>query len=83
LFRAYVDPSPTAAADLFDRLAKFFGAPTPIAGLGDQAYLDSEHGLHVRKGKVRFFIKLDSRGVVTQVREKQLEDLAGRVAAQL
>jgi hypothetical protein len=83
LFRAYVDPSPSAAAELFDRLAKFFGAQTPIAGLGDQAYLDGEHGLHVRKGKVRFFISLDSRGPFTQVRAKQLEDLAGRVAAQL
>src|ERR1700690_1545315 len=29
-FRAYVDPSPSAAADLFARLSKFYGPPTPV-----------------------------------------------------
>jgi len=83
LFRAYVDPSPSASADLFDRLARFFGATTPVAGLGDKAYFDSDHGLHVRKGRVRFFIKPESTGSFTPARQKQLEDLAGGVAAQL
>jgi hypothetical protein len=83
LFRGYVDPTPAAAADLFDRLAKFFGAPTPIAGLGDQAYFDAEHALHARKGKVRFFINLTPMGTFTPAREKQLKDLANRVAGQL
>jgi hypothetical protein len=35
LFRAYFDPSPSAAADLFTRLSKFYGTPTPIAGLAE------------------------------------------------
>jgi hypothetical protein len=77
LFRAYVDPSPSAAADLFARLKGFFGkGSTPVAGLGDEAYLDVNHGLHVRKGKVRFFVA----GSAT---DKQLRDLAGGVVGQL
>jgi len=82
LFRAYVDPSPSAAADLFARLKKFFGTPTPVAGLGDEAYFDVAHGLHVRKGKVRFYIRLDVN-TLTPANEKQLKDLASRVAGQL
>jgi hypothetical protein len=58
-FRAYVDPSPSAAADLFARLSKFIGPPTPIAGVGDQAYFDKYHGLHVptRKQLQRFALE--------------------------
>jgi len=77
LFRAYADPSPAAATDLFARLKKFFGqGSTPVAGLGDEAYSDVNHGLHVRQGKVRFFIS----GSAT---DKQLKDLAGGVVGQL
>jgi len=83
MFRTYVDPSPSAAAGLFDRLAQFYAPPTPVAGLADQAYFDKDHGLHVRKGKVRFFLTLGSTGSFTPAREKQLKDLASRVAGQL
>jgi hypothetical protein len=76
-FRAYVDPSPAAAADLFARLAKFSGKATPVAGLGDEAYFDKDQGLHVRKGKVRFYLTMDDFD------EKQLKDLASRVVGQL
>src|SRR5215469_955522 len=38
LFRAYADPSPAAAADLFTKLSMFYAPPTPVPGLGDQAY---------------------------------------------
>ena len=79
-FRAYVDPSPTAAADLFARLSRFYAPPTPVPGLGDQAYFDKNHGLHVLKGKVRFFLAMDS---FTPATEKQLKDLASRVAGRL
>jgi hypothetical protein len=80
VFRAYVDPSPSAAADLFARLSKFFGPPTPITGVGDQAYFDKHHGLHVLTGKVRFYIAMDD---FTPAIEKQLEDLASQVAGRL
>ena len=80
-FRAYVDPSPAVAADLFSRLSKFYGTPTPVPGLGDEAYFDREHALHVRKGKVRFYLNLNPIG--NPPKEKQLGDLASRVVAQL
>jgi hypothetical protein len=81
-FRAYVDPSPSAAADLFAKLGKFYSPQTPVAGLGDEAYFDPEHALHVRKGKVRFYLNLDPVSSAPTV-EKQLKDLASRVAGRL
>src|SRR5713101_202561 len=80
LFRAYVDPSPSAAADLFARLSKFYGPPTPITGVGDQAYFDKHHGLHVLRGKVRFYITMND---FTPAIEKQLENVARQVAGRL
>jgi hypothetical protein len=81
-FRAYVDPSPSAATELFARLGKFYGPQTPIPGLGDEAYSDRDHALHVRKGKVRFYLNLDPMNFTPAV-EKQLKDLASRVAGRL
>ena len=81
-FRAYVDPSPSTAADLFAKLSKFYGSQTPTTGLGDEAYFDEEHGLHVRKGKVRFYINLEPMDFTPAI-EKQLKDLASRVAGRL
>jgi len=82
-FRAYVDPSPAAATDLFARLKVFYSPPTPVTGLGDEAYFDPQHGLHVRKGKVRFFLSLVNMKSFTPANEKQLKDLAARVIGQL
>jgi hypothetical protein len=82
-FRAYVDPSSSAATDLFARLSKFYGPPTPIAGLGDEAYFDSSHALHVRKGKVRFYINLGPIQSFTPAIQQQLKDLAARVIGRL
>jgi hypothetical protein len=81
-FRAYVDPSPSAASELFAKLSKFYGRQTPITGLGDEAYFDEEHGLHVRKGKVRFYINLEPMDFTPAI-EKQLKDLASRVTGRL
>jgi hypothetical protein len=83
LFRIYFDPSPSAAADLFTRLSKFYGTPTPVNGLGDVAYFDAAHGLHVRKGNVRFFLNLDTTGSFTPAMQKQLQDLASQVGSRL
>jgi hypothetical protein len=81
-FRAYVDPSPSAASELFAKLSKFYGRQTPITGLGDEAYFDEEHGLHVRKGKVRFYINLEPMDFTPAI-VKQLKDLASRVTGRL
>jgi hypothetical protein len=83
MFRAYADPSPAVAADLFAKLHRFFGTGTPVKDLGDEAYFDEQHGLHIRKGKVRYFLGLDAPGDFTPAREKQLKDLATAVAARL
>jgi hypothetical protein len=81
-FRAYVDPSPSAAADLFAKLSTFYGPQTPITGLGDEAYFDRQHALHVRKGKVRFYLNLEPMDFTPAI-EKELKDLASRVVGQL
>jgi len=77
LFRAYADPSPSQAADLFARLGAFYSPQTPVPGLGDKAYFDPKHGLHVLKGNVRFFIEMG------KFDEKQAKVLAAYVVGQL
>ena len=79
-FRAYVDPSPAAAKELFARLSTFYAPPVPVKGLGDEAYFDPQHALHVRKGKVRFYINLSP---MEASKEKQLSDLGSAVAGRL
>jgi hypothetical protein len=74
-FRMYVDPSPSAATDLFAKLKVFYSPPTAVSQLGDEAYFDPQHALHVRKGKVRFYLNLSPLGSSTSA-EKQLEKLA-------
>jgi hypothetical protein len=81
-FRAYVDPSPAASADLFTRLSKFYGTPKPVSGLGDEAYFDEQHALHVRKGKVRFYLNLEPVDSAPAA-EKQLKDLASGIVGRL
>ena len=77
LFRTYVDPSPSASADLFARLKNFFGrGSADVTGIADEAYFDARHGLHVRKGKVRYFIS----GAGS---DQQLKELATGIAQQL
>ncbi len=77
LFRAYVDPSAAAATDLFARLKRFFGTgSTDVSGVGDEAYLDANGAIHVRKGKVCFYIAAPAT-------EQQLKDLADGIIGQL
>ncbi|MGA9585194.1 MAG: hypothetical protein WBQ95_07690 [Terracidiphilus sp.] len=76
LFRIYFDPSTGAATDLFAKLKMYYSPPTPVPGLGDEAYFDPRHGIHVRKENVRFFLSAGSD-------EKLLTKLATQVAGQL
>ncbi len=77
MFRIYVDPSPSASAELFAKLRTYFGSgSTAVSGVGDEAYLDKLHGLHVRKGKARYL--LDGAGT-----PKQKTDFAVGIAGQL
>ncbi len=83
LYRAYADSSPAVATDIFAKLKAYFGAGTPIPSLGDEAYIDNQHGLHVRKGRVRFFLQLTDAKNFTPANQNQLNDLATRVISQL
>ena len=77
LLRLYADPSPAAATDLFTRLSKYFSPPKPVSGVGDQAYFDPDHGLHVRKGRVRYYIQMH------EFSEKLSVDIARQIAGRL
>lgn len=77
IFRIYADPSVSASTELFAKLKMFFGAhSTNVDGLGDEAYRDANHALHVRKGAVRFFLD-GGRS------DEKLRALANGVAGQL
>jgi hypothetical protein len=79
LFRTYVDNSPSQATDLFARLKMFYSPPTPVAGIGDEAYFDPQHAIHVRKGKVRYYLQLGKQSSA----EGPLKDLANLVAGKI
>lgn len=82
-FRVYFDPSPSASADLFKRLQMFFGSGTAVAGIADEAYFDKKHGLHARKGNVRFYMSLDGSGIAPAPLEKALGTLGAGVSGRL
>jgi hypothetical protein len=83
LFRGYIDPSAQETSWLFLRLSKFYKTTTPVPGLGDEAYFDDAHGLHVRKGTARLFFNLTPAGTFSAEDEKQMKALAAEVIAQL
>ena len=81
LLRVYVDPTPAASTDLFVRLKQFFGGgSTVVSGLGDEAYLDKQQAIHVRKGKVRYFIQQSQS---TPTRVQNVKTLSTQVAGEL
>lgn len=79
LFRIYFDNSPAQSADLQARLKLFFSPATPVSGVGEEAYFDPSHAIHVRKGKVRYYLNLGKDPGA----EKPLKDLAVLVAGKL
>jgi hypothetical protein len=83
VFITYVEPSAAAAKDNFAKLKMWFGPPTPVAGVGDEAYRDSNYAIHVQKGRVRYYINMVPIGTYTPEKEKQLKDLADWVAGQI
>jgi hypothetical protein len=82
-FIYYNDPTPTVAKQTFDKLAPYYSPQSKPSGLGDAAYIDASHAIHVLKGKVRFYINIGSVGTYTPAIEKQLTDLATAVASQI
>jgi hypothetical protein len=77
LFRIYFDPSAAEATTLFARLKMFFGPPTAVTGVGDEAYFDGRDALHARKGNVRFYLEMGEQ------HQAWLKTLGSLVAGQI
>lgn len=77
----YADKSPAEAKATFEKLSAWYPAASKPSGIGDSAYIDKSHSIHVLKGSVRYFISGGSGSDAT--REKQVQELATAVAAQL
>jgi hypothetical protein len=60
VFIIYADPSVTDAVTNFANFKKEFGDQNDVnlSGQGDEAYIDSNNAIHVRKANVRFYIAL-------------------------
>lgn len=57
LLTVYVDGSAAEAKSTFDGLmGTYFKVESKPSGLGDEAYFDTNLGLHILKGKTRLFI---------------------------
>lgn len=78
VFIVYVDGSVAEAQQTFDKLSVWYPAVSKPSGIGDSAYIDKSHAIHVLKGAVRYFISPGS-----SASDKQVQDLATAVAAQL
>lgn len=81
LFRVYFDVSAAQATDLHTRLKNFFGKDSTPANVGDEAYVDKNDAIHVRKENVRYFLTI-SHGDTPSGR-KQILALAALVAGEL
>ena len=81
LLRVYFDPSVPDSTALFAKLKMFFGADSSPATVGDEAYVDANHAIHVRKGSTRYFIVAPHANSTTG--QQRLLALANAVAAKL
>jgi hypothetical protein len=81
LFRVYFDVSAAQATDLHTRLKTFYGKDSTPATVGDEAYVDKDAAIHVRKGNGRYFLTI-SHGDTPSGR-KQILALAALVAGEL
>jgi len=81
LFRVYFDPSAADATSLHARLKMFFGSGSVPASVGDEAYIDESHAIHVRKGNVRYYIAVS--GGDTQTGKNRTLALANLLAGEI
>ena len=81
LFRVYFDASAAQATDLHTRLKMFFGKDSTPANVGDEAYVDKNDAIHVRKGNARYFLLISHGG--TPDGRKQVLALATLVSSEL
>lgn len=78
----YVDHSPAEAKATFAKLSAFYPATSKPGGIGDDAYIDKDHAIHVLKGQTRFYISISSHDPGAK-REQRARDLATSVAAKI
>jgi hypothetical protein len=81
-FIIYVDHSPEEAKQTFEKLSAWYPAISKPTGIGDSAYIDKSHAIHVLKGSVRYFIEVGS-SASDAARDKLVQDLAASVAVQI
>ena len=81
LFRVYFDVSSAQATDLHTRLKLFYGKDSSPANVGDEAYVDRNDAIHVRKGNVRYFLTISHGDTPTG--QKQTLALAALIAGKL
>jgi hypothetical protein len=79
----YFDASDADADANLTQLAKLFHPTKTLMGFADAAYLDANHGVHARQGRVRYYINILPSGTYDAQAEKQLTDLTAYVAAQV
>jgi hypothetical protein len=82
LLIAYTDRSADEAKTTFGTLAAAYTATAKPGGVGDDAYVDKQHAIHVLKGKVRYYIAV-ATGVTGGDKQALAIELAKVVAAQL
>ena len=75
-FIVYIEQTAAEAKQTFDKLSMWFPAKSKPA-IGDAAYMDNSHAIHVLKGKVRYYISIDPAN------EKQAKDLATSIAGRI
>ncbi|MHB8524738.1 MAG: hypothetical protein ACYDD2_01075 [Candidatus Acidiferrales bacterium] len=75
-FIVYFEQTAAAAKQTFDKLTMWFPAKSKPA-IGDSAYIDRSHAIHVLKGKVRYYVSIDPAN------EKQAKDLARSIAGRI
>ncbi|HEV2315000.1 MAG TPA: hypothetical protein VGR94_06820 [Candidatus Acidoferrales bacterium] len=75
-FIVYFEQTAAEAKQTFDKLSMWFPAKSKPT-IGDSAYMDNSHAIHVLKGKVRYYISIDPAN------EKQAKDLAASIAARI
>jgi len=75
-FIVYFEQTAAEAKQTFDKLSMWFPAKSKPA-IGDSAYMDNSHAIHVLKGKVRYYISIDPAN------EKQAKDLATSIAGRI
>lgn len=92
---AYIDRSPAEAKQTFDRLSAWY-RPKSKPAVGDSAYFDANHAIHVLKDRVRYYIAIEAAGTSKNApytpwasgpnspsQEKQVKDLAAAVAEKI